>query len=60
MSWFKRHLWLPFGRVQRRQPWFGPVVSSVLVALVVETISQTLQDIGGGWSSSGLLLPSSQ
>jgi hypothetical protein len=48
----------PFLQVLTEVPWFGPVVSAVLVALLVNIITEALTTWGGlwlGWAAVGVL-----
>jgi len=53
-----KHVWEPFLRVLTEVPWFGPVVSAVLVAMFVNILTEALTTWGGlwlGWAAIGLL-----
>jgi hypothetical protein len=50
-SWFIEHVYRPFIRTQMVMPWFGPVFTTVLLALSVNVLSTALTTWGGvGWS----------
>lgn len=53
-----KHVREPFLRALTEVPWFGPVVSAVLVALLVNILTEALTTWGGlwlGWAAVGLL-----
>jgi hypothetical protein len=47
MNWYSRFVRTPFVRALDEIPWLGPVISSVLVAMIVSLLYDWLQQIGG-------------
>jgi uncharacterized membrane protein YeaQ/YmgE (transglycosylase-associated protein family) len=44
-------LFAPFLHAVQEIPWFGPVISGVIVALLVNTLSTTLTELFGLWGA---------
>ncbi len=58
MKPWSKYVQEPFLRALTEVPWFGPVVSAVLVALLVNILTEALTTWGGlwlGWAAVGLL-----
>ena len=57
-SFWSKYVQEPFLRALTEVPWFGPVISAVLVALLVNILTEALTAWGGlwlGWGAVGLL-----
>ena len=46
--WWSKYVREPFLRALREVPWFGPVVSALLVTMAVDLLTQTVTTWGGG------------
>ena len=57
-AFWHKHVRLPFQRALAEVPWFGPVVSALLVTMVVDLLTQAVTAWGGlwlGWGTVALL-----
>jgi hypothetical protein len=52
-TFWSKHVHEPFLRALAQVPWFGPVVSAVLVALLVNILTEALTAWGGLWLGWG-------
>lgn len=54
--YLRRHVKIPFQRAFIELPWFGPVVSALLVTMVVDLLTQAVTTSGGLWLGWAVVL----